>query len=142
MGVYVAAAALAVSVYQGAETSKEQKKSNEEQRRQNRLNQRKTDVRNSRQRVNLVRKARIARAQVEASAAATGGAGGSGVAGGVASIGSQVASNLGFVNRIGSVDEAITQSRDREGQALGSAARSQAIGGLADTIFSTAISRT
>jgi len=142
MGVYVAAAALAVSVYQGAETSKEQKKSNEEQRRQNRLNQRKTDIRNARQRVNIVRKARIARAQVEAAAENKGTSGGSGVAGGVASIGSQVAGNLGFVNRVGSIDTALSDSKDREGAALTNIARSQAIGGLADSIFSTSISRT
>lgn len=132
-------AVLAVSIYSKVETAKDQKKSNDEIRVQNRLDQRKTDIRNARERVNVVRKARIARAQVLAAAENTGGGSGSGVVGGVSSIGSQVAGNLGFVNQISGIDTSINASRGRQGSALSSAARSQAIGGLADSIFSTAL---
>lgn len=140
MGALAGGAAL-VSIYEKHEGAKASKEAIAETRKQNRISQRKADMRAARDRVSLVRKARIARAQIEATAENTGGSGGSGVAGGASSIGSQVASNLGFVNRVGDLNTQITESRDREADALSRAARSEAIGGVADSVFGTAISR-
>jgi len=140
--IAVSIVSLGISVVQKARAAKAQGRANDEIKKQNRLAQRKADIRSARDRVNLVRKARVARAQVTAAAENAGAGQGSGVAGGIASLGSQVASNLGFVNQIGSINRSITASRNTQSDLLTQASKDQAIGGVADSIFGVAIQRT
>jgi len=139
--VAVAVVSLVISTDQKRAAAKLQRQGIAETRRQNALSQRKADISSARDRVNLVRRARIARATVQSSAENSGAGLGSGVAGGIASIGSQVSSNLGFVNQISSINQDITASRNTEASALSSASRAQALGGVADSVFSLAASR-
>jgi hypothetical protein len=71
-----------------------------ESRKQFQLQQKIADIKNARERVQMARQARIARANAVSTGALTGTSGSSGVMGGVASIGSQEASALGTFGAI------------------------------------------
>lgn len=89
VGLGLSAAGTAFSVYQGNQAAKDQKKAMKAQ-------QRASDLKAARERVQAVREARIRRASVVASAGQTGTGMSSGVAGGTGSIQSQLGGNLNF----------------------------------------------
>lgn len=125
----------AYSIYQGEEAKDEQQKQFALQQEDLTLRKREADIRAAKARTKTVREARIKAAQVESRAAQTGATQSSAVAGGVASIGSQLASNLSFLNTItnigqqrSNISSSIASSVGREQKAAG---RAQ----LAGTIF-------
>ena len=119
----------------------QQKEAAKDVNRQNKLEQRKADIAAARGRAETLRQSKVARAQVVAGGEAAGVGGSTGVAGGVASIGTQTASVLGFANQNQQINQAITSSRIHEASALSKANTASAIGGLASSVFSVAQGR-
>lgn len=114
-----------------------------QQRTQFAAQQRMADIKNSRERADMARKTRLARAQVLNTGANTNTMGSSGVAGGIASAGSQGASNLGMFNAIAANQADIITSQGKEaeavraiGDAAGAMSNAQAMISIGGAIFS------
>jgi hypothetical protein len=100
---YIAVAATgvsAVSSYKSGQAQKEQYKAE----------QRKAEVQNVRNVRQQIREARMTQSSMTNVAAQTGGMGGSALAGGTASVGSQLAGNLGYMSDIATENTAITNA--------------------------------
>lgn len=142
VGLAVGAVGTVGQLMQGQEARKNARAQAEEMRRQAELEQRKADVVAARNLRQSVRQARIARASIINQGATSGTNESSGVLGGVSSVASQEASNIGFVNRVGSLNSQITASQARQGEhsaAIGDAQGTSAIfgafGNLGGTVF-------
>ena len=94
------------SIQQSRQSRKESKKAS---RIQSRISKREAQ----RQRMSQLREAQMARAQVIAQGAQTGTLEASGLQGGVASIGTQSASNISFINQIESLQAQIARSQQK-----------------------------
>jgi hypothetical protein len=115
-----------------------------EQRNHFAAQQRMADIKNARERADITRKARIARAAVLNTGANTNTQGSSGVAGGIASTTSQENSNLGMFNAISANQSDIIKSQSNEatamaalGDAQGKIAEGQAWMNLGASLFSS-----
>ena len=89
-----------------------------------------------------IRQARVARSSMLNVGAQTGGMGSSGMAGGVASVGSQLGSNLGYMSEIAAANTAIGAAGLDFSRAMGEASIASskaneyaAVAGLGSTIF-------
>jgi hypothetical protein len=102
----IAAIGTVAGIQQGRQARKESKKAARVQRR---ISERETQ----RQRMMQLRESQMARAQVIAQGAQTGTLGASGLQGGVASIGTQAAGNIGFLNQIESLQQQAARSRQK-----------------------------
>lgn len=99
----IAAAATVSSAYSSYEAGQAQEE-------QYRAEQRKAEVQNVRNVRQQIREARLTQASMTNVAAQTGGMGGSALAGGTASVGSQLAGNLGYMSDIAAENTAITNA--------------------------------
>lgn len=115
------------------------------QRAQFAAEQRMADIKNQRERVDLVRKARVAAGTILNQGAITGTMISSGVAGGVSSVSSQANANLGIFNSLAVNQAEVIRQQAREGEALtslgnaqGQMVMSQNLFNLGSTIFSSA----
>lgn len=100
---YIAVAATGVSAYSSYQSGQAQK-------RQYEAEQRKAEVQNVRNVRQQIREARMTQASMTNVAAQTGGMGGSALAGGTASVGSQLAGNLGYMSDIATENTAISNA--------------------------------
>jgi hypothetical protein len=112
-GFYTAIVLVAASAYESEQSRKAQNKANRQEKRR-------AAAENLRERKQAYRQMLIQQAQMQAAGTNLGVAGSSGVAGGIASIGSQTASNIGFQFQL----EALNNKRLA---ALNSAANHQAM---------------
>lgn len=100
---YIAVAATGASAYSSYQSGQAQK-------RQYEAEQRKAEVQNVRNVRQQIREARMTQASMTNVAAQTGGMGGSALAGGTASVGSQLAGNLGYMSDIATENTAISNA--------------------------------
>lgn len=149
MGIEVAVASLAItagSAYMQYQAAQDQKDALEDQARASRAQfeaqQRRADIENARSMRQAVRQARAARSVVVNAGANSGTLTSSGVQGGVASIGSQLNSNLSYIGDIAETNAEIAaaslasnQAQIAQGQASAEGAQWGAIGSLSSTIF-------
>jgi hypothetical protein len=145
MAVTAAVAAVTttvVSIDQSRKAAKAQERAAEQQQAAFRADQRKAEVQNVRNVRQQIRAARMAQSSMTNVAAQTGGMGGSGIAGGTASVGSQMASSLGFMADIARENTAISNAQIASAGFQGQAARASSnaaifgqIGQLSGTIF-------
>lgn len=147
---YVAIAAIATMVYgsskaEDAEDDAHKARQDQaaEQRTQFVSQQRIADIKNNRERADLARQSRVARAQILNTGANTNTTFSSGVSGGIASVASQAATNFGMFNALGANQADIISSQMREstaiarlGNAQGSMANAQSIFNLGAAAFS------
>lgn len=133
----MAFAAIVVAVA-AAYSANEQQKSNKEARKAAKMERRIAEAENVRSRRQAIRERLIQAARIENQAAATGTTNSSGVQGGIASLGSQTASNIGFSSQVESMNNqrlnfldaaAAAQGRAQVGSAVGSIAGGFAPGG-------------
>lgn len=119
----VAAVGTAASIQQSRQSRKASKRAARAQRR---ISQRE----NQRERIRQLRESQIARAQITAGAAQTGTLSTSAFEGGVASIGSQAAGNISFINQIESLQQQIHKNQQRAADFSANAQGIQAITNL------------
>lgn len=108
------------------------REASQENRKAQRIAQRRADLATARQRRQQIREARIARAQVEAQGAGRGIQGSSGIVGAGASVQSQLASNLSFLDQTQELSGQISDANIRAGR-LGS--RAATFKAVRDTAF-------
>lgn len=96
MGVQAALAVVSVGL--GVQQQREQRKAVKEQKESQRAQQASANARAQRERIQQIRKQRAAQASIQAAGFAAGAPTSSSVAGGVSGVGSQAASNIGFLN--------------------------------------------
>ena len=139
----VMAGATVASIDQQRKAGKAQERAAAEQRTAFAAEQRRAEVQNVRSVRQQIREARMAQASMTNVAAQTGGVGGSAVAGGTASVGSQLAGNLGFMADVARENTAISNAQIASSGFMAQAARAQSraavygqIGQLSGTIFS------
>lgn len=140
MGTGLEIALFAASVIGTAASINEQQRARKQSKRAMEAEQRKADLENVRQARESVRRARLAQATIINQGATSGTLLGSGVAGGVASAGSQMAGNLGFMSDIAKENTTIFSAAQQGAKASANAAIYGQIGELGmkyNTIFST-----
>lgn len=101
------------------------------QEREFKASQRRADIQNVRAVRQRIRETRMAQAGMSNVAAQTGAIGGSAVQGGIASAGSQMAGNIGYMAQIAEQNTAIGQAQVDAASAMGDAAIWGAVGGAA-----------
>lgn len=139
----VAVVSLGVSIDQGNKAARASREQAAAQKEAVKVQGRQDALEAQRERIKQVRAARIARAQVLSGASASGvGAGSSGVAGATASIGSQLASNIGdigvrqsFAEQTSAFNVQAADAASRGATAQAKAAQWQAIGNFSTSIF-------
>lgn len=127
IAVATAAVGTAASVHQSAQARSEQRKAA-------RVERRIQDVKAARERRRAIREARIARADVEAGAQATGAGTSSGAITGSGTIGTQLASNLSFLDQ---ASELQTQSSIFRQKAANFSGRAQDFGAVSNIALTT-----
>ena len=139
----VAATATVASMQQQRKAGRAQEAAAAQQRLAYQAEQRRAEVQNVRSVRSQIREARMAQASMTNVAAQTGGMGGSGLAGGTASVGSQMAGNLGYMADIARENTAISNAQIASSGFQAQAARASSnaaiygqIGQLSGTIFS------
>lgn len=143
---YVAVGLMAYGMVQQQSAAEDAKQSREqtaaEQRAQFVSQQRIADIKNARERAQIVRQARIARGQILNTGANTGTTFSSGVQGGMGSVSSQGSANQGVFTALQSNQADIISSQSRDagnmvalGNAQGNAAEAQSIFNLGTSIF-------
>ncbi len=130
---YIAAGTAAVGTVASAS---EQRKAGRAAERQYAAESRKAEIQNIRSVRQQIREARLAQASMVNVGAQTGGMGSSGLAGGVASVGTQLAGNLNYMQQIAEQNTAIGSAAVAGAQATSNAAIYGSIGQLGGTIFS------
>ena len=123
-------AAITAAVGTGVSVS-ESRQAAKQQRKAQKLSQRRADLEAARARREQVREARIRRAEIISRSTAVGGAGSSAEAGATGSVQSQLGANLGFLGRTQQLSRGISQASGRAAQAQSRAATAGAIGGFA-----------
>lgn len=104
-----------------------------EQEKSQKLAQRRADIATARQRRQQIRDARIARAQVASQGSGRGIQESSGIIGAEGSIGSQLSSNLSFLDRTQEISGQISQANIRAGKLQSRAATFQAVKDTAES---------
>ena len=126
MATAVAVVSLAVGAFSSNEERKSSDKGRRDQRRAERINSKKAAAENAKSRRQQVAASRRARAEAVSQAEGSGISGGSQVAGVTASIGTQGATNVSFLNSLQGFDRArfgaLSQARSFQGKAQSSAA--------------------
>ena len=102
-----------IAVIGTAATLQQGRQQRKESRRQSRIAEKRARLENRRQRLAQLRESQIAKAQIVAAGAQAGALGTSAVQGGVASLETQTASNLSFINQIESLQQNIALSQQR-----------------------------
>lgn len=137
---YIGLALSAYGAYQSYTAGQEQKQAMQssaaESRAQVAAQQRIADIKNARERANMARTARIAAGTITNQGYSKGVGGSSGVQGGLASIGTQVATNLGVFGAVEGNQQDILASQGRQGQYQAQAGEAQADSIMGGTIFS------
>lgn len=134
----VATSIYAVSTYKSIEEQKKARRANE---RQYAAQQRKAEVQNVRSVREQIRATRLAQGQMTNIGAQTGGMGGSGLAGGLASLGSQQAGNISFMQDIAKENTAIDTAALQGARAQSNAAIWGQVGNAAATVASAGIGK-
>lgn len=124
-----------VSAAASVSQASEQRKAGKAAQRQYEAEARKAEVQNIRAVRQQIREARLAQASMTNVAAQTGGMGSSALAGGVSSVGSQLSSNLNYMQQIARENTAIGAAAAEGAQAMSNAAVFGSIGKLSGTIF-------
>jgi Flp pilus assembly protein TadB len=147
MGVEVAAAAAFVyGTYKNVESQKKSQQATERSQqaseRQYVAETKKAEIQNIRSVRQQIRQSRVAQSSMLNVGAQTGGMGGSGMVGGIASVGSQLGSNLGYMSEIASANTAIgaaalDYSREMGNASIASSEANQyaAVASLGSTVF-------
>jgi hypothetical protein len=130
---YIAAGTAAVGTVASAQ---QQRKAGKAAERQYAAESRKAEIQNIRSVRQQIREARLAQASMLNVGAQTGGMGSSGLAGGVASVGTQLAGNLNYMQQIAEQNTAIGSAALAGAQATSNAAIYGSVGQLGGTIFS------
>lgn len=125
-----------ISTAASVSQANEQRKAGKAAQRQYEAEARKAEVQNIRSVRQQIREARLAQASMTNVAAQTGGMGGSGLAGGVSSVGSQLSSNLNYMQQIAKENTAIGAAAAEGAQAMSNAAVFGSVGKISGTIFS------
>lgn len=133
-----AVAGVAMQIKGQQDAKKASNQAAEARERQAAAEQRKAEVQNIRAMREQIREQRMAAARITARGATAGTSGSSGVAGGVASTGSQLATNLDYMRNVATQDTAIRGAALDYGIAQGNIAQAQAFGNLGGTIFGAA----
>ena len=137
---YIGLALSAYGAYQSYAAGQEQKEAMQssaaESRAQVAAQQRIADIKNARERANMARAARIAAGTITNQGYSKGVGSSSGVQGGLASIGTQVATNLGVFGAVEGNQQDILASQGRQGQYQAEAGESAADVITGNTIFS------
>jgi hypothetical protein len=120
----VALISTGVSIQQGRQSAKAQRKASDAQ-------QRIADAQTAREKRGQVREARIRRAEVISQAEATGASGSSGEMGATSSIQSQLGSNLGHLNYVQGQAQYASRQLQQAAKFQSNAATAQAIGNVA-----------
>ena len=136
MGLEVIAIGLAVagtvgSAIQGRKAEKAQKRARQLQERQEKLKQRREELR-------ARREARIEQARIAQAGANVGASGSSAVVGGVASLQSQLSSNLSFLNESGNLAQQQSRFLQKAANAQARAGEFGAVANLGFTLFDAA----
>lgn len=133
----------AYSIHQSEQAAAQQRKAYKEQKRASALQQKQADIAAARERISILREAKIKRAQTLASAAFYGAQGSSSLLGGLGSLQSQAATQLGASAQTGQMSSLIgshlTASMGYQSQAnifQTQAQIGQSVAGLGSTIFS------
>ena len=126
---------LAIQGIATAASISEQRKAGAAQERAFQAEERKAEVQNVRNVRQQIRQARLTQGAMTNVAAQTGGMGSSGLAGGRASVGAQLAGNLGYMSDIARENTAISQATIASARASSSAAIYGQVGQFASTIF-------
>ena len=124
-----------VSAAASVSQASEQRKAGKAAQRQYEAEARKAEIQNIRAVRQQIREARLAQASMTNVAAQSGGMGGSALAGGVSSVGSQLSSNLNYMQQIARENTAIGAAAAEGAQAMSDAAVFGSIGKLSGTIF-------
>jgi hypothetical protein len=141
MAVTAAVAATTVAVHSTQQSAKAQKRAQAANERQYKAEQRKAEIQNVRSIREQVRATRLAQSQMTNVAAQTGGMGGSGLAGGLASLGSQHAGNIGYMQAIANQNTKIATAGLEGARAQSNAAIWGQVGNLATSAAGIAIAR-
>lgn len=123
------AAALGIAAVGTAASIQQSRQARKASKRAARAQQRISERQNQRERLKQLRESQIARAQVTASAAQTGTLGTSAFEGGVASLQSQAAGNISFINQIESLQQQVNKNQQR---AANFASNAQDIGAVTE----------
>jgi hypothetical protein len=134
----VATSVYAVGTYKSIQ---EQKKATAANERQYAAQARKAEVQNVRSVREQIRATRLAQGQMTNIGAQTGGMGGSGLAGGLASLGSQQAGNISFMQDIAKENTAINEAALQGARAQSNAAIWGQIGQAAATVATVGVGR-
>jgi hypothetical protein len=126
---------LAIQGVATAASISEQQKAGRATERAFQAEERRAEVQNVRNVRQQIRQARLTQGAMTNVAAQTGGMGSSGLAGGRASVGSQLAGNLGYMSDIATENTAISQATIASARASSSAAIFGQIGQISGTIF-------
>ena len=126
-----------VSIAQQVKASQQAKELAEEQKKEQSASRRLAEIRNRRQRVEELRKERIARATLINAGYQTGVGKSSGVLGGSAAIRSQAASNIGFLNQTEETAQTIYASKGRQSDIYGSQQQNLAFASITGTLGQT-----
>jgi hypothetical protein len=139
----VAAIAVGTTVYAVGtyKSIQEQKKATAANERQYAAQARKAEVQNVRSVREQIRATRLAQGQMTNIGAQTGGMGGSALAGGLASLGSQQASNISFMQDIAKENTAINTAALQGARAQSNAAIWGQVGQVGATVASAGISK-
>jgi Flp pilus assembly protein TadB len=139
----VAAIAVATTVYAVGtyKSIEEQKKARRENERQAAAQGRKAEVQNVRSVREQIRATRLAQGQMTNIGAQTGGMGSSGLAGGLASLGSQQAGNISYMQDIAKENTAINEAALGAARAQSNAAIWGQIGQVGATVATVGVGR-
>jgi hypothetical protein len=134
----VATTVYAASTYRSIEEQKKARRANE---RQYAAQARKAEVQNVRSVREQIRATRLAQGQMTNIGAQTGGMGSSGLAGGLASLGSQQAGNISFMQDIAKENTSINEAALQGAKAQSNAAIWGQIGSVAATVATVGVGR-
>jgi hypothetical protein len=145
--IFTAAAAVyAVGTYKSIEENRKGReatgRAQAASERQYAAESKKAEIQNLRSVRQQIRQARVAQSTMQNVGAQTGGMGSSGMAGGVASVGSQLGSNLGYMSQIASVNTQIGAAAMDFSRSMGEASMASSranewssVAGLGGTVF-------
>lgn len=137
----VTAITIASGVLQGVSTIKQMGasgKANDAQNKAMDIQRRADELKQNRERRQVIREARIKRAMIEQGGANQGATTSSAVTGGAAGITSQASGNLSFLDNMGSMNQATTRSLTQANNYTQEAAEFGAMASLGNTVFSSA----
>ena len=126
-----------ISIASNVKASNQAREDAREQKKIQQADRRLAELRNRRQKVEELRKGRIARATILSSAETSGGAGSSGALGGAAAVQSQTGSNIGFLSAVNETSKTIFASNQRRSDLGASISQHQAFASITGTLGQT-----